>query len=419
MYRAIIQLKRSQLLLILFAVTLVFVACEGLTGPEGPQGAEGSQGPVGPAGDDGSMMYADEGPPSSDIGDIGDFYLNTNTGEYHGPKTEEGWGDPIIVLMGNDGDDGTEIHSGSGAPNDTLGVAGDFYIDLSVQNLYGPKDDSGWGTPIDLNGVDGTDGADGEDGSQIYSGDGAPKSSIGAVGDYYLDKTNKDLYGPKTDSGWGQPINLNGEDGQDGADGEDGSQIYSGDGAPDQSLGDVGDYYLDKTNYDLYGPKFTLLNTNSAIWGVPINLKGADGADGADGNANVTRYIYPGHDFDGEEIWEGIRHSLVMPSETAMRQSVWLMYGLKTSSDDIYSIPGSGGVENNFYDFSLTWLSGISAAQFHIFKVGGHGIRFNRFEIVRIESSNTVDFTGIEDDSRLPEDLDLSNYNEVARHFGF
>lgn len=209
-----------------------------------------------------------------------------------------------------------------------------------------------------------------------------------------------------------------GEDGQDGADGqdgEDGSQIYSGDGPPDSSLGQVGDFYLDKTNFDLYGPKFTILNSNTAIWGSPINLKGADGADG---NANVTRYLYPGHDFDGEEIWEGARRSLVMPSEADMRESVWLMYGLKTSSDDIYSIPGSGGVENNFYDFSIRWLSDISAAQFHIFKVMGHGVRFNRIEIIQIESSSTIDFTGNKD-SLFPDHLDISDYNQVAEYFGF
>lgn len=304
---AIMNTRRASIFILFIALIPGLIACEGPAGPEGPRGPEGSQGEVGPAGEDGSKIYADEGAPSDDIGTIGDYYLNTTTGEYHGPKTTQGWGSPTIVLKG--------------------------------------------------------------------------------------------------------------QDGKDGEDGEDGSQIFSGNGAPDQTLGEVGDYYLDKVNYELYGPKFTLLNTNSAIWGVPINLKGADGADGADGNANVTRYIYPGHDFDGEEIWEGIRHSLVLPSETEMRQSVWLMYGLKTSSDDIYSIPGSGGVENNFYDFRLKWLSGISAAQFHIFKVGGHGIKFNRFEIVRIESSNTVDFTGI-DDPRLPN-LDFSNYNEVALHYGF
>src|SRR6056297_2978946 len=117
--------SRGSYYLILLVIAFVFAGCEGITGSEGP---EGPRGPIGPAGEDGSMLYAGEGPPTSDIGDIGDYYLNTNTGEYHGPKSEEGWGEPIIVLMGNDGEDGNQIHSGNGAPGVTLGQVGDFYI---------------------------------------------------------------------------------------------------------------------------------------------------------------------------------------------------------------------------------------------------------------------------------------------------
>jgi hypothetical protein len=36
----------------------------------------------------------------------------------------------------------------------------------------------------------------------IYSGQGAPASTLGAVGDYYIDDTHAILYGPKTASGW-------------------------------------------------------------------------------------------------------------------------------------------------------------------------------------------------------------------------
>jgi hypothetical protein len=36
----------------------------------------------------------------------------------------------------------------------------------------------------------------------IYSGQGTPASTIGVVGDYYIDDTHAILYGPKTASGW-------------------------------------------------------------------------------------------------------------------------------------------------------------------------------------------------------------------------
>jgi hypothetical protein len=36
----------------------------------------------------------------------------------------------------------------------------------------------------------------------IYSGNGAPASNIGTVGDYYIDDMHAIMYGPKTSSGW-------------------------------------------------------------------------------------------------------------------------------------------------------------------------------------------------------------------------
>ena len=150
------RLSQIATLLLVCSLTL-FMACEGPQGPEGPQGQQGPEGPVGPAGEDGSMMYSGQGAPDASTGENGDYYLDETTGE-----------------------------------------------------LYGPKNDSGWGTPINLQGPPGQDGQDGEDGSQIHSGSGAPNASLGSVGDYYLDKDNYELYGPKTNSGWGTPINLKG-----------------------------------------------------------------------------------------------------------------------------------------------------------------------------------------------------------------
>ena len=149
----------KQFSLLLFSSILIlsmgsFISCKGPTGSEGPQGEVG---PIGPAGEDGSVIHAGSGEPDSEVGAIGDYYLNQNSGE-----------------------------------------------------LYGPKNDNGWGTPISLQSPPGADGQDGEDGSQIYSGTSAPGASQGSPGDYYLNTATFDLYGPKTDSGWGSPINLKG-----------------------------------------------------------------------------------------------------------------------------------------------------------------------------------------------------------------
>jgi len=54
----------------------------------------------------------------------------------------------------------------------------------------------------------GTSGPQGARGTGILNGTTAPSNSIGIIGDFYLNTTNMNLYGPKTDSGWGSPTDL-------------------------------------------------------------------------------------------------------------------------------------------------------------------------------------------------------------------
>lgn len=154
--------------------------------PPGPQGEQGPPGQVGPAGTDGSMIHAGQGAPDAEIGNPGDFYLDLSNGHLYGPLMAEGWGEPV-------GLGGTE--GGQGPPGE--------------------------------DGEDGAEGQDGEDGSQILAGNGAPVDGQGSEGDYYLDKTNYDLYGPKTTDGWGTPINLQGSEGDQGPEGPAGATNHS------------------------------------------------------------------------------------------------------------------------------------------------------------------------------------------------
>lgn len=130
------------------------------------------------------------------------------------------------VIEGVDGINGKTILSGKGEPSTSLGTVGDFYLDLNNYNLYGPKSEQGWGNPISLigakgdagkdgadgqNGADGRDGKDGIDGKdapKVWTGETVPSSSIGDEGDFYLDLKNKILYGPKTNGSWGAGMSL-------------------------------------------------------------------------------------------------------------------------------------------------------------------------------------------------------------------
>lgn len=169
-----------------------------------------------------------------------------------------------------------------------FGIAG-----CSKTGPVGPKGDQGDQGDQGEQGAPGSQGIAGASGSIIYSGSGAPSADVDKPGDYYLDKSTGNLYGPKTDQGWGTPVNLIGQQGDQGAagpagpqgskgdkgdNGDDGSQILSGTSAPASAIGKLGDYYWDASAFSLYGPK------TSTGWGTGISLRGPKGDPG---NANV------------------------------------------------------------------------------------------------------------------------------------
>ena len=58
--------------------------------------------------------------------------------------------DVTLGTSGPQGPRGTSLLNGVGAPSVGLGIIGDFYLNTSNMNLYGPKTESGWGSPTDL-----------------------------------------------------------------------------------------------------------------------------------------------------------------------------------------------------------------------------------------------------------------------------
>lgn len=224
--------------------------------------------------------------------------------------------------------DGKTVLNGSGSPGTDAGVEGDFYIDTSVWEIYGPKTTE-WGTGVSLigpqgeqglpgpPGADGQDGADGDpgppgqdgeqglpgdpgqDGRTVLSGTDAPSPTDGQEGDFYVDTLLWEIYGPKgADWGVGTPLigpqgppGANGSDGQDGeqgppgADGpegpqgpagQDGRTVLSGD-VPPTTEGADGDFYVDTVAWEIYGPK------TAGSWGAGVSLIGPQGEPGAQG----------------------------------------------------------------------------------------------------------------------------------------
>lgn len=92
-------------------------------------------------------------------------------------------------------------------------------------------DDEGTTVPIGPTGPAGPTGPDGEtgDGAHWLSGIGIPDPALGEVGDMYVNTETGDIYGPKTDSGWGSLVfNITGEQGIQGIQGDDGEQGLTG-----------------------------------------------------------------------------------------------------------------------------------------------------------------------------------------------
>lgn len=68
------------------------------------------------------------------------------------------------------GSDGRTIYNGSGAPTLTTANAGDFYIDTTAWEIYGPYTGSSWGTGTSLIGATGATGANGTNGTNGTDG---------------------------------------------------------------------------------------------------------------------------------------------------------------------------------------------------------------------------------------------------------
>lgn len=150
--------------------------------------------------------------------------------------------DPIEIET-LDAESATQILSGQGAPSLEIGNLGDFYIDLQTANLYGSKTETSWGDAVRLRGRDGSSGggstgpqgpagptgATGATGPQGPAGadgaDGADGTDADSRGAYFIEKTSRVL--------------LNSSEGtsQDGDDGEVATEVFNESGfAPGKYL---------------------------------------------------------------------------------------------------------------------------------------------------------------------------------------
>lgn len=83
---------------------------------------------------------------------------------------------------GTNGTDGKTVRNGSGVPSISLGVDGDFYIDISTWDIYGPRAAGLWGSGTSLVGPQGVQGAAGATGATGATGGQGMQGNTGATG---------------------------------------------------------------------------------------------------------------------------------------------------------------------------------------------------------------------------------------------
>lgn len=149
----------------------------------------GSPGPTGPAGVDAGTWYSGSGAPTGTFGRSGDWWVDTTNGRLYGPRANGSWGSPLQLQSGPAGPTGPAGTSSTGP----TGAAGQSFT-----------------------GATGVRGATGARGTQWYSGLGAPQSSLGLIGDMYLDTAAVAIYGPKGAGGWSTGLSLRGPTGPTG-----------------------------------------------------------------------------------------------------------------------------------------------------------------------------------------------------------
>lgn len=204
------------------------VAMKGDQGVQGIQGATGANGATGPTGSTGATGPTGTQGPTGATG-------STGPAGSQGIQGVQG----TTGSQGIQGTPGEKWFSQSGAPATGTGIIGDWSLDTATGDVYEKTGAATWTLranirgPQGIQGLTGTTGATGPTGNDgptgptgptgatgqaevWYSGAGAPSGATGAVGDWYLNQTNGDVYEKTGASTWTLRANITGPTGPQG-----------------------------------------------------------------------------------------------------------------------------------------------------------------------------------------------------------
>ena len=298
-------------------------------------------------GTNGNTVRSGTAAPTSAIGNAGDFYIETTNKRLYGPRTAAGWPATYTALIGPTGPQGP---IGATGPKGSTGAAGPAGPQ-GATGPSGPQGPMGVAGPAGPQGAVGPTGAAGAAGKTVLSGTVAPTSIIGNVGDFYIETTNKRLYGPKPATGWpatytaliGQtgpqgPIGLTGPAGAKGATGgtgPQGPQGATGPAGPQGSMGVAG----------------------------PAGPQGATGATGPQGPQGPMGTMPPGMAKGDIQYWDGSAWKILQIG--VQSQVLMSCGGLPTWTNGqcpFYNIGDAGPAGGIVFYVDLTGAHGLEAA---------------------------------------------------------
>ena len=241
------------------------------------KGADGTDGV------DGKTWLSGVGAPSNSIGSDGDFYLRRSNSRIY-QKASGTWS----IIANLSGADGATWHSGSGAPANSLGSNGDWYFRTSNATIY-TRAGGSWSLVVDVN------GADGDDGSMWHSGSSAPAGSLGKIGDWYFRTSNGFVYEKTAATTWTFRRDITGPQGPQGPRGQQGTPGLDGDGRTTYFHVAYSDSSDGSTNFNHAGGiyigtyvDFTQADSNDYRDYTWRNFRGAQGVAGTNGIAGVN-----------------------------------------------------------------------------------------------------------------------------------
>lgn len=207
-------------------------------GPPGPPGEQGPAstvpGPPGPPGATGNTVLYGAGAPPPGLGVDGNFYVNTTTNYWYGPKTNGVWPSGISLVgpqgvQGIQGIPGNTVLYGPADPFAGNGVDGNFWINTTTHFMFGPKAGGVWPSGISLigpqgiQGIQGIQGVQGIPGNTVLYGAGDPVAGTGIDGNFYINTSTHFMFGPKAGGAWPAGISLIGPQGIQGIQGPPGA----------------------------------------------------------------------------------------------------------------------------------------------------------------------------------------------------